>query len=293
VNGRLALAFSAGMLAVINPCGFAMLPAYLSYFVGIDDADGRSRGSSVWRAIKVSLAVAVGFMAVFGLMGFVTEIFSLQIESKLPLVTMAFGVGLVVLGIAMLRGFQPTVPLPHLERGGDTRQLASMVVFGVSYAVASLSCTLPVFLLYVVLAFTSDGPAQGLLLFFAYSAGMTVLLTALTVSLALARDGLVQDLRRLLPKITRIAGGLLVVAGIYLTYWGWYEDQVLNRDNLDPGGPASVLQSLNGDITTWITRVGPGQIGLVLAAFVAAALIVSRRRRRRGGTAAPEGGSLP
>ncbi|MSV49377.1 MAG: cytochrome c biogenesis protein CcdA, partial [Actinobacteria bacterium] len=26
----LALAFSAGMVATVNPCGFAMLPAYLA-----------------------------------------------------------------------------------------------------------------------------------------------------------------------------------------------------------------------------------------------------------------------
>jgi len=279
VNGRLALAFGAGMLAVVNPCGFAMLPAYLSYFLGLDEP-GQGRGGNVWRAVQVSLAVSVGFMAVFGLMGFVTEVFSLRIESKLPLITMAFGVGLVILGLAMLRGFQPTVPLPHLERGGDTRQLASMALFGVSYAIASLSCTLPVFLLYVVLAFTSEGPAQGVALFAAYAGGMTVLLTALTVSLALARDGLVQDLRKLLPSITRIAGGLLVLAGFYLTYWGWYEDQVLNRGNLDPGGPAGAVQSLNGDITTWITNVGPTEIGLLLGGFVAVALVLSRLRRR-------------
>ena len=46
MDARLALAFSAGMVATVNPCGFALLPAYLSYFLGLEDASqshGRSR----------------------------------------------------------------------------------------------------------------------------------------------------------------------------------------------------------------------------------------------------------
>lgn len=36
MNGLLALAFGAGMLAPVNPCGFAMLPAFLAYATGAD-----------------------------------------------------------------------------------------------------------------------------------------------------------------------------------------------------------------------------------------------------------------
>ena len=32
----LVLALAAGMLATVNPCGFAMLPAYLAWFLGLD-----------------------------------------------------------------------------------------------------------------------------------------------------------------------------------------------------------------------------------------------------------------
>ena len=33
-GGSVALALSAGIIAAFNPCGFAMLPAYMSYYVG-------------------------------------------------------------------------------------------------------------------------------------------------------------------------------------------------------------------------------------------------------------------
>ncbi|MGD9755164.1 MAG: cytochrome c biogenesis protein CcdA, partial [Acidimicrobiia bacterium] len=50
----LALAFAAGMLATVNPCGFAMLPAYLSYFVGLeDDPSAAGADRTVLRSVAV------------------------------------------------------------------------------------------------------------------------------------------------------------------------------------------------------------------------------------------------
>ena len=53
--GPLAYAFGVGMVATFNPCGFAMLPAYLSYFLGLEDASTRrsTPGSAVVRALTV------------------------------------------------------------------------------------------------------------------------------------------------------------------------------------------------------------------------------------------------
>ena len=46
MDARLALAFSAGMVATVNPCGFALLPAYLSYFLGLEEAELRTGGAT-------------------------------------------------------------------------------------------------------------------------------------------------------------------------------------------------------------------------------------------------------
>ena len=35
--GPITLALAAGALSTINPCGFAMLPAYLAFYVGADE----------------------------------------------------------------------------------------------------------------------------------------------------------------------------------------------------------------------------------------------------------------
>jgi cytochrome c-type biogenesis protein len=281
MNAVVVYAFATGMVATINPCGFAMLPAYLSYFLGLDDPSSDSQ-SVVLRAVGISAVVTAGFVVVFTVIGVVLNVAALPIEANMPWATVVIGVALMILGVAMLAGFQPAFALPKLERGGDRRTLWSMFVFGVSYAVASLSCTLPLFLVAVSGVFSSQSFLGGMGAFVAYGLGMGLVLTAITVALALARQSLVARLRGALRHVGRIAGGLLVVAGAFLVYWGWWELQVLSG-NYDPGGPADTLQRWQTNISGWISNIGPARIGLVLVTFIALALLVSASRSRPSG----------
>jgi cytochrome c biogenesis protein CcdA len=269
----LGLAFAAGMVATINPCGFAMLPAYLSYFLGIEDPSRDAR-SGVLRALAVGFSVSAGFLLVFFLLGIPFAEFARSIQGRLPLVTAVIGTVLVGLGIAMLKGFEPVLNLPKLQKGTGSRELPTMFLFGVSYAVSSLSCTIPIFLSVMAGAFTQDSFAQSLSTFVAYGAGMALVLMALTLAIALARQGLVRSLRRVLPYVNRIAGGLLIVAGGYLAYYGWYEHQVL-ENNASPGGPAAMVTRWNDALRGWIQANDPRRIGLILLAAILLALIAA------------------
>lgn len=272
-DGTLALAFATGMVATINPCGFAMLPAYLSYFLGMEDPS-TSATAGVRRALAVGLAVSAGFLLVFGVMGILITQFSVAIQDKLPWVTIVIGVVLVGLGIAMLRGFEPVLRLPKLQKGTGSRQLWSMFLFGVSYAVSSLSCTIPLFLVVVAGTFSGTSFVAGLATFMAYALGMALVLMALTLAIALARQGLVRSLRSALPYVNRVAGVLLILAGAYMAYYGWYEIQVFSTGT-DPGGPAGTVFAWNSSISRWITNTGPLRIGLVLAAAIMFAVLVA------------------
>src|SRR6186997_3016710 len=143
-----AYAFTAGLVAAVNPCGFPMLPAYLSFFIGLDD-DDVDRGARVVRAITSAGAVSLGFLAVFSALGIPINAGITSIYRVMPWLTIVIGLGLAALGIAMLAGWKLVVALPRLDKGGRSRRFGSMVLFGISYAIASLGCTLPVFLLVV------------------------------------------------------------------------------------------------------------------------------------------------
>jgi cytochrome c biogenesis protein CcdA len=291
VNPSLVYAFGVGMVATFNPCGFAMLPAYLSYFLGLEnkvDPEGRDLTAAVLRALAVGATMTGGFVAVFALLGLGLEPILSTVQSRLPWVTIILGVGLVVVGVMMLRGRTFTVNLPKLNKGTDSRELTSVFLFGVSYAIVSLSCTISLFIAAVVTTIDTESFAVGVGAFVAYALGMGLVLTVLTVALALARQSMVGRLRRVLPYVNRVSGALLIVAGLYVAYYGWYELQVLGGD-LDPGGPARWVFDLNGTVSTWITDVGPTRLGLVLALAIAVVVLVvlvlrARREDRPDGS---------
>jgi len=274
IDVPLAYAFTAGLVAAVNPCGFPMLPAYLSFFIGTDDEEVAG-GTRVPRALLSGLAVSVGFLAVFAGLGIPINAGVSWIYRLMPWFTIVIGVAMAALGIAMLGGYRLKVAIPRLDRGGKDRRFRSMVLFGVSYAIASLSCTLPIFLTYVAGTARRSNYASGLLAFLAYGAGMTLVLLVLSLALALARDGMVRRMRAVLRHVDRIAAGLLVVVGAYLVYYGIY---ALDQDNASSTG-VSTIDDWSARASGWL-QDGGTTLGWVFAALVVAGLAWAALRRR-------------
>ncbi|WP_091075212.1 cytochrome c biogenesis CcdA family protein [Micromonospora nigra] len=263
----LALAVAAGTLAVVNPCGFALLPAYLSFLIVGDGSAGR--GAAVLRALVATAAMTVGFVAVFGVFGLLVAPAGGAVQRHLPWVTVVMGVLLLGLGGWLLAG--RTLPGLGLAAGRGpavTRSLPSMVAFGVAYAVASLSCTVGPFLAIVVTSFRAGSVASGAGLFVAYAAGMGVTVAVAAVAVALARDGLIRRVRRVAALLSRVGGVLLVVAGGYVAWYGWYEIRVLrgsaSGDVVVDG--AAVVQRWLAEV---LSRTGAGTLTAVLVALLA------------------------
>jgi cytochrome c-type biogenesis protein len=281
VNGPLVYAFGVGMVATFNPCGFAMLPAYVSYFLGLEDAehpDERDTLRTVIRALTVGLVMTLGFVVVFGLIGTVLDPVISRVFDRLPWVTIALGLGLVGLGVFMLAGRTVTVNLPKLTKGTDSRELGSVFLFGISYALVSLSCTLPLFTAAVSVTARGESVFVEVGTHVAYALGMGLVLMVLTLAIALARSSLVHRMRGVLPYVNRISGGLLVVAGLYVAYYGWYELRVYDGDT-SGGGVARWMFDLSARMTNWVESVGPVRLGLVLALAIALVVLIVLARR--------------
>lgn len=270
IDAPLGIAFAAGLVATVNPCGFAMLPAYLSYFLGLaGDEDDRGRpDATVARALVVGGVVSLGFIVVFGIAGLLINAGLRVVIDLIPWIALTVGVGLVVLAIAMLRGYEPTVALPKVQGGTGSRQYRSVFTFGVSYAVASLSCTLPVFLTVVVGSLTGTNFLEGLATFLAYGLGMSLVLVVLTLALAVAKQGIVRRLRSAVQYVHRASAILLLVAGVYIT-WYW----LFNIGN-DPGettGPTRIVESWSQTATDFIGE-HRAWVGLLLGSVVLATI---------------------
>ena len=271
----LLFAFTAGLLATVNPCGFAMLPAYLSYFLGLDEGTvaTRSTAAAVAVALRVGTLVAGGFVVVFGGAGALLALGIDWVVPAMPWVALAVGVGVVGLGAWLLGGRSLPVPTVGASRGGGGGAFA----FGVSYAVASLSCTLPV-LLTVVAAATAQPDLTGRLATVgAYAAGMTLLLLAVTVALGAGKASLVRRLRALTPVLQRGAGGVLVLAGLWVIgYWA-----VILSTGV-PAGQAALADRSAAVITNAVAD-HPLVVALAAVAVLASGVGVvwAERRRRR------------
>lgn len=261
-----AIAF--GMVGLLNPCGFALFPAYLSYFLGSDDgSENDSWLRSLNRAQIVGLSLSAGFVAVFAVIGVIFAGLSDSIAGALPYVTLVIGLGLAGLGVAMIFGFQPTVKLPKMDAGGESRNVFSMFLFGVSYALASLTCTLPIFLLAVGSASSGVGFGQRFGSLLSYGVGMGLLATVLTLLMAFGKKGLVSSFRRILPTINRYSGVVVVIVGLYLVYYGYW--------STDPTGIAMGPVGPVEDAQRWVENLIRPRAGVLAIGFVVINAIIA------------------
>lgn len=215
----LGLAFSAGALASVNPCGFAMLPSMVSFYLGQGEEDYAAR--PLWQRAREGLAlgalVTAGFLLVFVVAGALVSLGAGGVARVFPWATVVVGATLVVLGLWLYLGRDVYVRVPQLRAARVAGSYRAMFVYGIAYALASLGCTLPIFLIAVGAALAA-GPVGSLALFVAYSLGMGLVLTAVALGAALFRGVVGTTLRRMLPYVQQVSALLLVVAGGYLLW---------------------------------------------------------------------------
>lgn len=273
-SDRLWLSFGSGLLAAVNPCGFVLLPTYLMYFLGVSGRPGTQR-ATVRRALLVSAALSAGFMTVFVIVGGISRLFTDWLNQNAKYVALLIGIGLVVLGIAMLFGYRLPFSTPKLETGKRDQTIMSMYIFGLAYAIASIGCTLGPFSATVLGTIDTDGFFQGIIAVVLYGAAMSLLISTLTVTLALAQGGLLKSLRTGMKYVEIASAIVMILSGLYLT-WYWFNDI---RDKYD--------DNLTGRVLNWQERIAQYiddnrlVLAIVFAVIVSIALtytVVSRRR---------------
>jgi cytochrome c biogenesis protein CcdA len=284
----LGLAFAAGMVAAFNPCGFAMLPAYLTLVIQRDQG---GQFAALVRALAATAAMAIGFLAVFGVFGLLTVSVASTVQRHLPYVTVAIGLVLVAVGLWLLSGrVLPGWSLGKGARWAPTARLGSMVGYGAGFALASLSCTAGPFLAVTGSSLRAGSPWTVAAVYASYAAGIALVVGALAVAVALASGAMIDRLRRALPYVNRVSGAILVPVGLYVAYYGWYELRLFGSVAVDTG-PDPVITAAGGiqrALAGWVYQSGgwPWVLALGTLAAVAVGSACWRRRGARRGPAA-------
>jgi len=229
--GPLALlgsAFVIGAVSAVNPCGFAMLSAYMGLYLGDNDATSEGHRSLIrqlGKALLVGGSVTAGFVVLFGFAGIIIGLGARSlVQGILPWVGLIMGIGLTFVGAWMLGGGKlytgfATRAASHMGNP-STVSVKGYFLFGLSYATASLSCTLSLFLLVVGTSFAVSSIATSFGQYILYSLGMGFVIMALTLSMALFKGAMVGVLRKGLPYIQPVSTWMMIVAGSYIVfYW--------------------------------------------------------------------------
>lgn len=294
--------FSLGLLAAVNPCGFPLLPVYLDFFVG---RPGHVPAAvRVQRAAVAGACATVGFVALFGVLGLITELGVSVLSSRVPVVAagvmVAVGVGMVLVGVATLLRRPLRLRLPELGPGVGFRRPIGLAIFGLSYGVASIGCSFPLFAGVVAGSFTRNGPLYGVGSFLAYALGMGMFLAAMALVVAALGPPGVRSLRWLSRVVPYVGGTVLVLVGAYLTLY-WVTDLVAPGTSSAPLHLVAGAQArVSAFVGTHVTLTGAVLGGLVVAAVAAGGLFGHHRRSGvgdAGATAeratAPEGTGAP
>ena len=226
VSASALFALAAGMASAVNPCGFAMLPAYLGMYLG--DESGQQIAINpvkhFVRALAVGLTVTAGFVVLFGLVGIIIAAGAGFIGYLLQWLGLVIGIGLAIVGAWMVGGgkLYTSVAARAASHMGNPAQVGmkGYFIFGISYGTASLSCTLPIFLAVVGISVAGRSISSVFGDFLLFALGMGIVIIALTLGMAFFKTAMVVALRKVLPYIHPVGSWLMVIAGTYIVfYW--------------------------------------------------------------------------
>ncbi len=218
-------AFTLGMATVANPCGFPLLPAYLSRLAGEglpEEGSGSIRRAA--KSARGAFFVAAGFLAVFAVLGTLFDAGVTFFMSVVPWVMIPLAGVLAVYGIATLRN--RTLPISRLSLrrpGAAFGGRGSLVLFGICYAAGSLTCSLPIFVAAIIPLRDRPAPLSVATSIGAFAAGMAAVLVLLAIAVSLASSSVILRIRHVSRYVEKAAGILLVLIGAYLMdYWITY-----------------------------------------------------------------------
>lgn len=226
----LITALFAGVVVAFNPCGFVLLPAYVSIYLSDNSAEAKASSNKVYRrilrALLVSLLMGSGFVLMFAAFGLLVGLVSSAIAFAdiFAWIGLILGIIMVLLGVYIVLGGKAYAALPQRLAGRVSGSgkvgLAGYFLFGLSYALASLSCSLPIFISITTLALQSGGILQAVITFIAYAVGMTLVITVITLLIAILKSSVLKYITKIPSIVNAVSAVIITLIGFYLVlYW--------------------------------------------------------------------------
>jgi cytochrome c-type biogenesis protein len=211
---QLAVAFAAGVVSIISPCVWPLVPGYLSLVSGVPAGELEDRRAKV---VGAATGFIAGFTVIFTLAGAGAGLLGAQFLEHRRGLERVGGVIVITQGIVMLAPrwitfLQRQARLP-MQFGHDGALWAGLA--GAAFAIGWTPCIGPTLGAILTVAGTEGRAADGAVLLFAYSLGLGLpfLAAGIWLSTALAAT---RPLRAHWETVTRASGLVLVFVGVLL-----------------------------------------------------------------------------
>ena len=211
---QLAVAFAAGVVSIISPCVWPLVPGYLSLVSGVPARELEDRRAKV---VGAATGFVAGFTEIFTLAGAGAGILGSQFLEHRRGLELIGGAIVIAMGIVMLAPrwitfLQRQARLP-MQFGHDGALWAGLA--GAAFAIGWTPCIGPTLGAILTVAGTEGRATDGAVLLFAYSLGLAVpfLAAGIWLSTALAAT---RPLRAHWETVTRASGLVLVFVGVLL-----------------------------------------------------------------------------
>ena len=219
------LAFSAGLISFVNPCGFALLPVYITYYFKNEGLEKSVLWKRLFAGLIFGLMVSLGFVAVFLLIGVIVSYIGRSLLRYVGWFDLSIGILLIIIGFIYLFDLNTKINLNKLTNFGEklksnklNNRYLSFFLYGMGFAIASLGCTLPIFLLVVTSAIKASGFFNGVIIFLIYAAGMSFFMILFSLAVAFSKTIIEKTLKKWMPYTYKLGAVIVILAGAYLIY---------------------------------------------------------------------------
>lgn len=221
-NGSYTLALVAGVFATFNPCGFAMLPAYLAFII-LGNGSEKSKREVFRDALRFALYMGLGVLVIFTLFAAAIIPFASSIQKYLPIFTLLIGAILILAGASLLLGksfLNKKLWSPSIS---PTGKRITFFGYGVTFALGSISCTIGPFLAITNAAISSSNYFEILATYLSFGLGISLTILVLALITATSNQFMQSHIRKISRGISLASAVILIFVGIYLLYFAWYE----------------------------------------------------------------------
>jgi len=210
--------FMQGVVAFFAPCAVALLPGYIVAFISRNSQEPPGAATKTIRGLKLAFLSIAGILLVYSIAGAMIVLASQVLKDYMKWITIAMGAVLIVLGFLMVLGKSFSFSL-NLNTATHKSESVEAFVFGIAYAIGALGCLFPLFLVVATQAMAAPSALMGASYLTAYFVGISLMMIGTILLSTFAKDLLMKYLRKILPHMERMTGGLLILAGIYVIYY--------------------------------------------------------------------------